>query len=176
MRKFQSFSQWKLYRSLGLVVFLVLLLVGGAFGLKQTVFADSPSLAVASPTPTPLPTVMPSPTAMPSPPILAVTPGTHYTRGDCTQDGKAAQVCTFTLRNVSSTSTLVWTAHAWNPQTGVDATRSLLPANGILPPGVTSTATLGVAGELGYCTVPAPTIDIQFTGPQNSVTVTVVCS
>ena len=197
MRKFQPFSQWKMYLSLGLVVFFVLLLVGGAFGLKQTVFANSHSLVVASPTthvikttpsptprpvptiapsPTPLPTVALSPTAAPSSPILVVTPNTLYTNSTCTLWGRAVQVCTFTLSNLSSTATLTWTAHAWNPQTGVDATPHLGPTSGILPPGSTSTATLGVAGEEGLCTVPSPTIDLQFTGPENSVTVTVVCS
>lgn len=203
MHKFQSFSRRKQYLFLGLMALLILLLLGGGFGLEQTVFADSHSLAVASPTtrvtrtvpsptpkpsltprllptatpsptPNPLPTVAPPATATSSSPILAVTPNNFYLKS-CSLWGKATWTCTFTLSNFSNTSPLAWTAHAWNPD-GVDATRGLYSTSGTLTPGGTTTASFTLIGDDGFCTVPSPTIYLQFTGPENSVTVTVICN
>jgi len=217
MRKFQSLSRRKRYIFLGLMALLILLLIGGFFGLEQTVFARSHSLAVASPTTqvsmtvpsataTPLvtvtpsltprsqptatpsstlrpqptampsstsrsqPTVAPSPAATPSPAILTVTPNTFYFR-NCTLEGRSSWLCTFTLSNSSSTSTLVWTAKAWN-SLGDNKTSFLSSTSGNLIQSGTTTVSLFITGEAAVCT---PTAYLQFTGPENSVTVTVTC-
>lgn len=202
MREFQSLSRGKRYLVLCLIALLILSLVVGFYSLEQIVFAHSPSLAVASPTTqgtttvssptaisspgatssptaTPLPTTRtqptatPTPKAQPSPAILAVTPNTYYVN-TCTPSGRASYNCTFTLRNSSSTSTLAWTGKASNSH-GLDATGYLSATSGTIPQSGTTTVSLFLTGETGVCSVIGTTVYLQFTGPANSVTVTVTC-
>ncbi len=127
-------------------------------------------IATPPPTPRPLPTVAPSPAAASSPAVLAVTPDTFYFR-NCTLEGRSSWLCTFTLSNSSSTSTLVWTAKAWN-SLGDNKTGFLSSTSGTLTQSGTTTVSLFITGEAAVCT---PTAYLQFTGPENSVTVTVTC-
>ena len=196
MRNFQSLSLGKRSLVACLVALLILALMVGFYGLGQIVFAPANSLAGASsptqatmtmppstaslsPTATPSPTAMPSPTAspsptaQPSPAILTVTPRTYYFK-NCTLSGRASYYCTFTLRNASSTSPLAWRAKASNSH-GVNATKYLSATSGTLPKKGTTTVSLFLAGETGVCTLVGTTVYLQFTGPKNTVTVTVTC-
>lgn len=133
----------------------------------------SPSpTATPSPTPRPLPTATPSPTTKPSPVILAVTPRNFYFK-NCARNINS-YTCTFTLSNSSSIFTLAWTAKAWNSQ-DVNVTHYLSPTSGTLTKRGTTTALLFIAGETGVCPAVGNTVYLQFTGPKNSVTVTVTC-
>lgn len=190
MRKFQSLLRGKRY-FLGLMAFLILVLIAGLYlsraslhspvassTTQMTVTVPPPtatpsSTATLLPTATPSPTVTPSPTAKPSPATLTVTPKTIYI-ANCTQSGRASKLCTFTLRNSSSTSTLAWTAKASNSH-GVNATSELSSTSGTLPESGKTTVSLYLTGESGVCSLVGTTVYLQFTGPKNSVTVTVTC-
>lgn len=195
MRRFQSLSLGKRYLVAGLVALLILALIVGFYGLEQTLFAPANSLAgtssptpvtmtgsptaglsptaMPSPTAAPSPTATPSPTAKPSPAILTVSPRTYYFN-HCTPSGRASYYCTFTLRNSSTTSPLAWTAKASNSH-GMDATKYLSSTSGTLPKRGSTTVSLYLNGETGVCTLVGTTVYLQFTGPKNTVTVTVTC-
>lgn len=196
MRAFQSLSPGKRYLVAGLVAVLILALIAGFYGLEQTFFAPANSLAgtssptpvtmtgpsltagpsstvVPSPTAIPSPTATPSPTAKPSPAILTVSPRTYYLN-NCTPSGRASYYCTFTLRNASSTSPLAWTAKVSNSH-GVNGTKYLSATSGTLPKRGSTTVSLFLNGETGVCSLIGTTVYLQFTGPKNTVTVTVTC-
>lgn len=141
-------------------------------GRNPSLVATAPPTAIPTLQPTLLPTVAPSPTATPSPAILAVTPNTIY-QGNCVLNPGKYFTCTFTLSNLSSTSPLNWTASA--QLSGGDETKYLQPTSGTLPPSGTTTASYTIAGEIGDCGPSGATVYLQFTGPNNAVTVTIGC-
>ncbi|HEY7346762.1 MAG TPA: hypothetical protein VH599_00490 [Ktedonobacterales bacterium] len=57
----------------------------------------------------------------------------------------------------------------------MNATNYLSSTSGTLPKRGTTTVSLFLNGETGVCSLVGTTVNLQFTGPANTVTVTVTC-
>ena len=133
------------------------------------------TLPIANPTaqPRPSPTVSPSPTATPSLATLTVTPtAIADVSTDCTIE-PGYRTCMFTLSNLSSASSLGWTATGSNSFGGSE-TSYVSPTSGTIPPSGSAPVTFTASGEGGNCGL-GETVNLQFTGPNNSVTATLTC-
>jgi hypothetical protein len=134
----------------------------------------TPPTVAPKPQPTSLPTVAPSPTDTAPPPVLAVTSNAIASIStDCAID-PGYRTCTFTLSNQSSTSPLAWTGTA-SASGGGDLTRYLSPTSGTILPSGTASVTFTAAAEAGVCDLVGQSVSLQFTGPNNSVSVTAGC-
>jgi serine/threonine protein kinase len=137
---------------------------------RTDVTPTAPPVPTPTQTPTPAPTPKPTPTATPSPsptptPSLTASPSSFNIPGDtnCTLNGSLWS-CSIKLTNTSQNS-LNWTASSTT--TGV----TFSPASGTLSANGTVTVTVTFAGTANSCADPS----LTFTGPTNTVTVTVTC-
>ncbi len=121
--------------------------------------------------PTPTPTPKPTPTPSPTPPMLSVSPGsfTLPTTSDpnCSFNTQTASWnCNVTLTNTGQ-SNLKWSASS------TTAGITFSPSTGTLTPGQKITVTFSIPGTPSGCTNVNPSV--TFSGPANTVPVTVTC-
>lgn len=119
--------------------------------------------------PTPTPTPKPTPTPSPTPPMLSVSPGSFTLPNDpnCSYNSQTSSWnCNVTLMNTGQ-SNLKWSASS------TTAGITFSPSTGTLTPGQKITVTFSIPGTANGCTNVNPSV--TFSGPANTVPVTVTC-